>query len=138
MLNVGLHFRVIDFAADEAIGIEYGVVRVLRGGGDQPFGVEERDIEGRRAVSLVVGGSLSTAVQIRTRTYLTCCCCCCRRRATFVTSQIRRPGASLAVRRGEGKGKAGREGRGWGLRTKKRGRRKSTTQHVIMFRASLN
>ncbi|GET90231.1 heat-shock protein hsp70, putative [Leishmania tarentolae] len=67
VLHVGLHNRVVELAANQALGVEHGVVRVHRhlvlcGIADQALRVRERDIRRGRAVALVVRDDIHALV----------------------------------------------------------------------------
>ena len=67
MLHVGLDLSVVELAADEALGVEDGVVRVhgdlvLGGITDQTLGVGEGNEGGGGAVTLVVGNDLNAVI----------------------------------------------------------------------------
>ena len=67
VLDVGLHLSVIEFATDETLRIEHGVMGVhgnlvLRGITNETLGVGERDIRGGRAVTLVVRNDFDTVI----------------------------------------------------------------------------
>ena len=67
VLDVGLHLGIIEFAADETLCVEDGVVGVhgdlvLRGVTNETLGVGERDIRGGRAVTLVVRDDFDTVI----------------------------------------------------------------------------
>lgn len=67
VLHIRLHLGVIEFPANETLGIEDGVVGVhgdlvLRGVTDETLVVGERDIGRGRAVTLVVGDNLDSVV----------------------------------------------------------------------------
>ena len=66
VLHVGLDLSIGELAADEALGVEDGVVGVhsdlvLGSISDQALGVGEGDERGRRPVTLVVGNDFATA-----------------------------------------------------------------------------
>lgn len=67
VLHVGLDLSVLELAADEALGVEDGVVRVhgdlvLGGVTDQTLGVGEGNEGGSGAVALVVGNDLDAVI----------------------------------------------------------------------------
>ena len=71
MLHVGLDLSILELAADEALGVEDGVVRVhgdlvLGGVTDEALGVGEGNERGGGAVTLVVGDNLNAVIAVDT------------------------------------------------------------------------
>lgn len=71
MLHVGLDLSILELAADEALGVEDGVVRVhgdlvLGGVTDEALGVGEGNERGSGAVTLVVGDNLNAVIAVDT------------------------------------------------------------------------
>jgi hypothetical protein len=71
VLHVGLDLSIVELAADEALGVEDGVVRVhgdlvLGRVTDQTLGVGEGNERGSGAVTLVVGNDLDAVITVDT------------------------------------------------------------------------